>query len=84
MGQATKPEDKLSFAWARLLHQRPAPVETPKALTIPAAARYLSCSTKFIRRLIAMRELRYVRVGKRFVVATVELDRWLDENQRHA
>ncbi|MGC2529785.1 MAG: helix-turn-helix domain-containing protein [Candidatus Acidiferrum sp.] len=58
--------------------------QLPRALTIPAAARYLSCSVKFVRTLIWSRQIKYVKVGRRFVIATAELDRWLSENQRHA
>jgi excisionase family DNA binding protein len=76
-------KDKLSFMWARF----PRPVRgtvTSRALTIPAAAAYLSVSVKFIRQLIWGRQIRYVKAGRRFVIATSELDRWLSENQRHA
>jgi excisionase family DNA binding protein len=76
------------FLWARRLSPRLAPKEketvTPKALTVKGAADYLSCSVKHIRRLIWKRELRYVKAGRRFVIATEELDRWLRESQRHA
>jgi excisionase family DNA binding protein len=76
-----------NFMWARLLHEsrKPqAPAETPRALTIPHAARYLSCSVKFVRSLIWKRELKYVKVGRRFIIDRHELDRWLNENQRMA
>jgi excisionase family DNA binding protein len=56
----------------------------PRALTIPAAARYLSCSVKFVRTLIWSRQIKYVKVGRRFVITREELDRWVTENQRHA
>jgi excisionase family DNA binding protein len=88
MGTPAKKAQTLdaNFMWARLLHaQKQAPPPEPRvALTVPQAARYLSCSIKFIRRLIARRELRYVKVGRRFVIATAELDKWLDANQRTA
>lgn len=77
-----------SFHWARTpleqrLQQLLRPAH-PKALTIPAAAKYLSCSVKFIRQLIWGRKIKYVKVGRRFVITREELDRWVTENQRHA
>ncbi len=56
----------------------------PKALTIPAAARYISSSVKFVRTLIWSRQIKYVKAGRRFVITREELDRWLTENQQHA
>jgi excisionase family DNA binding protein len=56
----------------------------PRTLTIPAAARYLSCSVKFVRTLIWSRQIKYIKVGRRFVITREELDRWATENQRHA
>jgi excisionase family DNA binding protein len=74
--------------WLRREHlprlRRKETVENPRALTVQGAASYLSCSVKFIRSLIWKRELRYVKVGRRFVIATAELDKWLDSNQRMA
>lgn len=58
--------------------------QLPRALTIPAAARYISSSVKFVRTLIWSRQIKYVKVGRRFVIAREELDRWVTENQRHA
>jgi excisionase family DNA binding protein len=58
--------------------------QQPRALTIPAAARYISSSVKFIRQLIWSRQIKYVKVGRRFVITREELDRWVTENQRHA
>lgn len=90
MGQpATKKGLKLdaNFMWARILHEsrKPqAPAETPRALTIPHAARYLSCSVKHIRQLIYSRQLKYAQAGRRFIIDREELDRWLNENQRTA
>jgi excisionase family DNA binding protein len=77
-----------SFQWARTpleqrLQQLLHPAH-PRALTIPAAARYISSSVKFIRQLIWSRQIKYVKVGRRFVIAREELDRWVTENQRHA
>jgi excisionase family DNA binding protein len=85
MGYDRELRDKLSFAWARRLDPpRKEPAETPRALTIPGAARYLSCSIKFVRSLIWKHELKYVQAGRRFIIDRRELDRWLSENQRHA
>jgi excisionase family DNA binding protein len=82
MRNAVKPEDRLGFVWARKF-DRPAQ-ELPRALTVQGAARYLSTSVKFIRSLIWSRQIKYVKAGRRFVIDTHELDRWLAENQRHA
>lgn len=90
MGQpATKKGLKLdaNFMWARLLHEsrkQPAPAATPRALTIPGAAKYLSCSVKHIRHLIWSRQLKYAKAGRRFIIDREELDRWLSQNQQHA
>lgn len=84
MGNALKPEDRLSFFWTRQLHaQRPAS-EPRGALTIPHAARYLGCSVKHVRKLIWSRQIKYVQAGRRFIIPVTELDRYLAESARHA
>ena len=80
----TRMQQDSNFIWLRAMQRRDHTPVIPRALTIPQAAKYLSTSVKFIRSLIWRRELKYVRAGKRFVIATAELDRWLSENQRHA
>jgi len=84
MGHERELRDRLSFAWMRQLDAPRRETTLSRALTIPAAAAYLSTSVKFIRQLIWKRELRYVRAGRRFIIDRAELDRWLSENQRHA
>jgi excisionase family DNA binding protein len=51
-------------------------------LSIPQAAVRLGTSTNAIRHLIWRGELSFVPLGKRHLVSTADLDRWIEVNKR--
>jgi excisionase family DNA binding protein len=52
-----------------------------RGLRIQDAPHYLSATPCFIRSLIARGGLPFVKVGKRFVIDRLDLDRWLDSQK---
>jgi excisionase family DNA binding protein len=53
------------------------------AVTIPEAARRLSCSVRAIRALIWRGDLPYIKLGKRFVIRTAALQAYADRAEVH-
>jgi excisionase family DNA binding protein len=56
-------------------------VSSPRLLTIPSAAAYLSCSIWSIRNLIWKRAIPYIKIGKRFLLDRVDLDSYVEKNK---
>ena len=52
-----------------------------RGLRIQDAAHYLSATPCFIRSLIADGALPFVKVGKRFVIDRLDLERWLESQK---
>ena len=50
----------------------------PKLLNVQEAAAYLAISEKKLRRLISDRQVPVVRIGRRIVLRTVDLDRFVE------
>ena len=48
-------------------------VPEPVCVTIPEAARLLSCTVRAVRELLWARKIPYLRVGKRFVIPVEEI-----------
>lgn len=51
---------------------------TPRLLTIQEAARYLSATVWATRALLWSKQLKYIKIGKRHLIAKEDLDRFVD------
>lgn len=47
-------------------------------MSVHEAASYLGVCERFVRELIAKRELRHVRLGKRIILRKIDLDAYLE------
>ena len=54
----------------------------PLVLDVPAIAKYLNCTVRAVRTLLNRGELAYKRLGHKFVVSVVELERWANSGNR--
>lgn len=54
-------------------------VVTPRLLTIPAAAQYLSCTVWFVRTLVWGKKLRSITLGNRIVFDRADLDDYIEQ-----
>ena len=61
--------------------QHPVVASSPRLLTIPSAAAYLSCSVWSIRNLIWNRAIPHVQIGKRFLLDGADLDSYVEKNK---
>jgi excisionase family DNA binding protein len=57
---------------------------TPRLLTIKAAAAYLSVAVWAIRELVWSKELRAIRIGRRFVISRDDLDAFINRKLAEA
>jgi excisionase family DNA binding protein len=55
-----------------------------RGVTVQEAAAYLSTTVPAIRRLIYLRELPYTKLGKRFIIDRVDLDKFIETKKRTA
>jgi excisionase family DNA binding protein len=61
--------------------QHPVVASSPRLLTIPSAAAYLSCSVWSIRNLIWKRAIPHIQIGKRFLLDRADLDSYVEKNK---
>ena len=61
--------------------QHPVVASSPRLLTIPMAAAYLSCSVWSIRNLIWNRAIPHIQIGKRFLLDRADLDSYVEKNK---
>ena len=54
----------------------------PLVLDVPAIAKYLNTTVRAVRTLLNRGELAYKRLGHKFVVSMVELERWANSATR--
>jgi excisionase family DNA binding protein len=50
----------------------------PKIMNVAEAAMYVGISERYLRSLIADRNIKAARIGKRLVFRLVDLDRWIE------
>lgn len=55
---------------------------SPRVIGVKEAATYLSCSVRFIRRLVAERRIRHYKVGKFLRFDLKDLDNFLEQGLR--
>jgi excisionase family DNA binding protein len=61
-------------------HQDGSDIRTnpPKLLSVAEASNYIGISERYLRSLIADRNIPTARIGKRIVFRLVDLDRWIE------
>jgi excisionase family DNA binding protein len=62
------------------VNERVAPI-TPRLLRITDAARYLSCTNTFIETLIREKKVPSIILGKRRLIDTIDLDRFVEDEK---
>jgi excisionase family DNA binding protein len=55
--------------------------QSPRMLTVPQAAAYLSCPIWTVRTLIWSREIPVIKPGKSYLIDRQDLDRWIDRTK---
>jgi excisionase family DNA binding protein len=56
----------------------------PIAVTLPVGAAMLGCTTRALRTLIWAGKIRYVKLGKRFVIQVAELRAFMEKESVRA
>ena len=59
----------------------PSQPETPRLLTLRAAAAYLSCSLWAIRTLVWDKTLPHIRIGRRVLIERADLDAFIEKRK---
>jgi len=57
------------------------PPIVPRLLRIQDAAKYLSATTWFVETLIRERKIPFLVLGKRYVIDSRDLDRWIENRK---
>jgi len=55
------------------------PTAPTRALSIPEAAAYLGIGVRTLKGLLAARQIKFYRIGRRVVLRAIDLDRYLDQ-----